>query len=39
MDLGEDILYDSSAYHKYWVSMYHSVLLLTGNDILPNGTF
>jgi hypothetical protein len=31
-------LYEETTFsHKYWVSFYHSVLLLTGNDILPKG--
>ena len=31
-------LYVDTVSHKYWQSMYHSVLLLTGNDIIPRGT-
>lgn len=32
-------LYRSSLGHKYWIAIYHAVLLLTGNDIIPRGTF
>ena len=32
-------LYEADFSHKYWISIYHSVLLLTGNDIIPRGTF
>lgn len=31
--------YNSSLSNKYFVTLYHAVLLLTGNDILPRGTF
>ena len=30
--------YELSTEYKYWTSLYHSVLLLTGNDIVPRGT-
>ena len=32
-------LYEATIVHKYFISIYHAVLLLTGNDILPIGTF
>jgi len=32
-------LYSDNLVHKYWISVYHAVLLLTGNDIIPRGTF
>lgn len=32
-------LYSSTLSHKYWTSIYNAVLLLTGNDIIPRGTF
>jgi hypothetical protein len=32
-------LYTDSVEHKYWVSVYHAVLMLTGNDIIPRDTF
>lgn len=32
-------LYTSPIIHKYWIAIYHAVLLLTGNDIIPRGTF
>ena len=31
--------YNSSLDNKYFVTLYHAVLLLTGNDILPRDTF
>ena len=31
--------YNSSLANKYCITLYHAVLLLTGNDILPRGTF
>jgi len=31
-------LYNSPLGHKYWIAIYHAVLLLTGNDIIPRGT-
>lgn len=31
--------YNSSLANKYFITLYHAVLLLTGNDILPRGTF
>ena len=31
--------YESSLANKYFITLYHAVLLLTGNDILPRGTF
>lgn len=35
----ESDFYNSSFTHKYWIAIYHAVLLLTGNDIVPRGTF
>ena len=35
----DDDFYDSSLQNKYFTTLYHAVLLLTGNDILPRGTF
>ena len=35
----ESDFYNAELSKKYWISIYHSVLLLTGNDILPKGTF
>ena len=32
-------LYASDLSHQYWIAVYHAVLLLTGNDIIPRGTF
>ena len=34
-----EIYYESRISHQYYVAVYHAVLLLTGNDILPMGTF
>ena len=31
--------YNSSLANKYFITLYQAVLLLTGNDILPRGTF
>jgi len=31
--------FNSSLDYKYFIMQYHAVLLLTGNDILPRGTF
>ena len=31
--------YESSLANRYFITLYHAVLLLTGNDILPRGTF
>lgn len=31
-------IYNKSAFHKYWSSLYHAVLMLGGNDIGPRGT-
>jgi CRP-like cAMP-binding protein len=31
-------IYNESALHKYWSSLYHAVLMLGGNDIGPRGT-
>jgi hypothetical protein len=33
----DDLYTEATLANKYWVSFYHSVLLLTGNDILPKG--
>ena len=30
-------VYESANTYKYWMSLYHSVLMLTGNDIGPRG--
>jgi hypothetical protein len=30
-------IYDMSTDYKYWMSLYHSVLILAGNDIGPRG--
>ena len=35
---GSDI-YESEIIHQYCISVYSAVLLLTGNDIIPRGTF
>ena len=32
-------LYESMLIHQYCISIYSAVLLLTGNDIIPRGTF
>ena len=32
-------LYESPLIHQYCISIYSAVLLLTGNDIIPRGTF
>ena len=37
-DLELDV-YSTSLTNKYWVSIYASVLMLTGNDLIPKGTF
>ena len=39
LDLGSDdqYLYDDSLLRKYFISIYHSVLLMTGNDAFPVG--
>ena len=31
-------LYNAPLFHKYWVSVYHSVLMLTGNEVGPRTT-
>lgn len=31
--------YNSSLANRYFITLYHAVLLLTGNDIVPRGTF
>lgn len=31
--------YESSLANKYFITLYNAVLMLTGNDILPRGTF
>ena len=33
------VLYESEIIHQYCISIYSAVLLLTGNDIIPRGTF
>ena len=35
----ETTLYEQSYMYKYWISLYHSVLLLSGNDVGPRGDF
>ena len=35
----ETTLYESTTFYQYWTSLYHSVLLLTGNDVGPRGNF
>ena len=35
----ETTLYEQSSMYKYWISLYHSVLLLSGNDVGPRGDF
>lgn len=38
LDLGSDnVIYEQPIIRQYFISLYHSVLLLTGNDILPVG--
>ena len=32
-------LYEASVGHQYWVAIYHSVLMLTGNEVGPRTTF
>jgi hypothetical protein len=32
-------IYSSSSMNRYWNAVYHSALILTGNEILPIGTF
>eukprot|EP00347_Sterkiella_histriomuscorum_P001244 403372776 len=31
--------YTDSIFRQYWISVYHAVLMLTGNDVLPEGDF
>lgn len=31
-------LYEAPLFHKYWLSVYHSVLMLTGNEVGPRTT-
>jgi hypothetical protein len=31
--------YEKGFWYKYWMSIYHSVLMFTGNDIGPRGSF
>lgn len=40
LDLFDDVsdIYSSSVYRKYWMSVYHSVLMLTGNEVGPRTT-
>ena len=33
----ETHVYESSLAFQYWIAFYHSVLVLTGNDIGPRG--
>ena len=33
------VLYESDIINQYCISIYSAVLLLTGNDIIPRGTF
>ena len=35
----DDHFYDDSYFRQYWISIYHAVLMLTGNDITPVGDF
>lgn len=35
---GIDELYSASIFHKYWVSVYHSVMMLTGGEVGPRTT-
>ena len=41
LDLGgeDTFLYDDSLVRKYVISIYHSMLLMMGNDIFPVGDF
>ena len=32
-------IYDRSINYQYWMSLYHAVLMLTGNDLGPRGSF
>ena len=38
IDIEADI-YEASSMDKYWNAIYHSALILTGNEILAVGTF
>ena len=31
-------VYSAELFHKYWVAVYHSVLMLTGNEVGPRTT-
>ena len=31
-------IYEAGVWHKYWISVYHSVLMLTGNEVGPRTT-
>lgn len=35
---GIEELYSASIFHKYWVSVYHSVMMLTGGEVGPRTT-
>ena len=35
----ETNVYESTHAYQYWISLYHSVLMLTGNDVGPRGNF
>ena len=32
-------IYEQTVWRKYWTSLYHSVIVLTGNDAGPRGDF
>jgi len=32
-----DNFYEDTIFRQYWISTYYSVLMLTGNDIVPIG--
>lgn len=31
-------IYEAAVWHQYWISVYHSVLMLTGNEVGPRTT-
>ena len=35
----DQYFYDDSIFRQYVISVYHAVLMLTGNDIVPVGDF
>ena len=35
----ETEVYQQTNAYQYWISLYHSVLMLTGNDVGPRGNY